>query len=374
MAGIYLHIPFCKQACHYCDFHFSTVLKRQPQMVEALKKELILRKAELNQKVKTIYFGGGTPSLLSITQLNELLNCIKNHYAVDEKAEITLEANPDDLSREKLEALSKTGINRLSIGVQSFFESDLQLMNRAHNAQEAQQAIVWAKDYFENLSLDLIYGIPKMSLQRWEENIDRALLLDIPHISSYALTVEPKTALENFIKTGKIPPVDEALAKAHFELLQSKLKAQGFINYEFSNFGKPGFFSQNNLGYWLGKPYLGIGPGAHSYGKGQRSWNLAHNIKYIRALLQDTRPFEYEELTSKDAYNEFVMTRLRTMWGIPLKEVQQRFGSQFSQYLLEQAREHLAASRLILRDEHLIIGSTAKFLTDGIAADLFWVD
>ena len=374
MAGIYLHIPFCKQACHYCDFHFSTVLKRQPQMVEALKKELILRKAELNQKVKTIYFGGGTPSLLSITQLNELLNCIKNHYAVDEKAEITLEANPDDLSREKLEALSKTGINRLSIGVQSFFESDLQLMNRAHNAQEAQQAIVWAKDYFENLSLDLIYGIPKMSLQRWEENIDRALLLDIPHISSYALTVEPKTALENFIKTGKIPPVDDALAKAHFELLQSKLKAQGFINYEFSNFGKPGFFSQNNMGYWLGKPYLGIGPGAHSYGKGQRSWNLAHNIKYIRALLQDTRPFEYEELTSKDAYNEFVMTRLRTMWGIPLIEVQQRFGSLFSHYLLEQASEHLAASRLILRDEHLIIGSTAKFLTDGIAADLFWVD
>lgn len=374
MAGIYLHIPFCKQACHYCDFHFSTVLKRQPQMVEALKKELILRKAELNQKVKTIYFGGGTPSLLSITQLNELLNCIKNHYAVDEKAEITLEANPDDLSREKLEALSKTDINRLSIGVQSFFESDLQLMNRAHNAQEAQQAIVWAKDYFENLSLDLIYGIPKMSLQRWEENIDRALLLDIPHISSYALTVEPKTALENFIKTGKIPPVDEALAKAHFELLQSKLKAQGFINYEFSNFGKPGFFSQNNMGYWLGKPYLGIGPGAHSYGKGQRSWNLAQNIKYIRALLQDTRPFEYEELTSKDAYNEFVMTRLRTMWGIPLKEVQQRFGSLFSHYLLEQASEHLAASRLILHDEHLIIGSTAKFLTDGIAADLFWVD
>ncbi len=374
MAGIYLHIPFCKQACHYCDFHFSTVLKRQPQMVEALKNELILRKAEMNQKVKTIYFGGGTPSLLSINQLNELLNCIKNHYAVDEKAEITLEANPDDLSREKLEALSKTGINRLSIGVQSFFESDLQLMNRAHNAQEAQQGIVWAKDYFENLSLDLIYGIPKMSLQRWEENIDRALLLDIPHISSYALTVEPKTALENFIKTGKIPPVDEALAKAHFELLQSKLKAQGFINYEFSNFGKPGFFSQNNMGYWLGKPYLGIGPGAHSYGNGQRSWNLAHNIKYIRALLQDTRPFEYEELTSKDAYNEFVMTRLRTMWGIPLKEVQQRFGSLFSHYLLEQASEHLAASRLILRDEHLIIGSTAKFLTDGIAADLFWVD
>lgn len=374
MAGIYLHIPFCKQACHYCDFHFSTVLKRQPQMVEALKKELILRKAELNQNVKTIYLGGGTPSLLSITQLNELLSCIKNNYAVDEKAEITLEANPDDLSREKLEALSKTGINRLSIGVQSFFESDLQLMNRAHNAQEAQQGIVWAKDYFENLSLDLIYGIPKMSLQRWEENIDRALLLDIPHISSYALTVEPKTALENFIKTGKIPPVDEALAKAHFELLQSKLKAQGFINYEFSNFGKPGFFSQNNMGYWLGKPYLGIGPGAHSYGNGQRSWNLAHNIKYIRALLQDTRPFEYEELTSKDAYNEFVMTRLRTMWGIPLIEVQQRYGSLFSQYLLEQASAHLAASRLILRDEHLIIGSTAKFLTDGIAADLFWVD
>ncbi len=247
-------------------------------------------------------------------------------------------------------------------------------MNRAHNAQEAQQGIVWAKDYFENLSLDLIYGIPKMSLQRWEENIDRALLLDIPHISSYALTVEPKTALENFIKTGKIPPVDEALAKAHFELLQSKLKAQGFINYEFSNFGKPGFFSQNNMGYWLGKPYLGIGPGAHSYGNGQRSWNLAHNIKYIRALLQDTRPFEYEELTSKDAYNEFVMTRLRTMWGIPLIEVQQRYGSLFSQYLLEQASAHLAASRLILRDEHLIIGSTAKFLTDGIAADLFWVD
>ena len=254
MSTIYLHIPFCKQACHYCDFHFSTTLKNKEKVVEAICKELELRKAEIKGTVETIYFGGGTPSLLSEKELETIFNIIHHHYKVAENVEVTLEANPDDLTDEKLIQLSKSNINRLSIGVQSFFEEDLKLMNRAHNAGEARESILLAKQYFKNISIDLIYGIPKMSNERWLQNLDKAFELDVPHISCYALTVEPKTALQNFIEKGIVPPVEDEVAQEHHTLLLEETEKMGFVNYEFSNFGKPGFESQNNLAYWLGKP------------------------------------------------------------------------------------------------------------------------
>ena len=289
MSGIYIHIPFCKQACHYCDFHFSTSLKKKDALVLALVKELELRKDEFkNEFVETIYFGGGTPSLLTNDQLSLLINSVYKNYKVSKNPEITLEANPDDLvsvraqSRTIFEDYLNLGINRLSIGIQSFFEADLKLMNRAHNADEAKNCLKEAIKYFDNISLDLIYGIPGLSNKRWIENIDTALSYNIPHISSYALTVEPKTALDNFIKKGIIQNVDDELAEQQFHILIEKLEAHGFVHYELSNFGKPNYFSRNNSAYWQGKHYLGIGPSAHSFNGNERGWNVRNNIKYIK--------------------------------------------------------------------------------------------
>ena len=266
MSSIYIHIPFCKQACHYCDFHFSTSVKKKGEMIEMICREILLRKDELEQElVQTIYFGGGTPSLLTEEELKEIFKTIYNNFQISDNVEITLEANPDDLSEKKLKIFQAAGINRLSIGVQSFFEEDLKLMNRAHNAQEAVESIKLAKQYFDNISIDLIYGIPEMTNERWEKNIDIALDLKLPHFSCYALTVEPNTALKKFIDKGKIKPVDDEVARVHFEILTEKLKKAGYIHYEFSNFGKLGYFSQNNTAYWTGKSYLGVGPSAHSF-------------------------------------------------------------------------------------------------------------
>lgn len=371
-AALYIHIPFCKQACHYCDFHFSTSSKKKVELVKMLCKELILRKNELpGRSVKTIYFGGGTPSLLNKEELELILKTIFDNFEVLSDAEITLEANPDDLSREKLEMLKNSGINRLSIGVQSFFEEDLNLMNRAHNAREALQSIKWAKEYFDNISIDLIYGIPGMSPERWMENIQTALSLGLPHFSCYALTVEPQTALERFIAKGIIKPVDDEVAKAHFEILSSILKSEGFVHYEFSNFGKPGYFSRNNTAYWMGDPYLGIGPSAHSYDGEKRKWNINNNSLYITALGKGQIPAQEENLSLTDKYNEFVMTRLRTMWGISLDEVREKFGEEFLSYLLEQAKPHLENGLLDNEEGVLHVSEKGKFLSDGIAADLF---
>ena len=371
MSTIYLHIPFCKQACHYCDFHFSTTLKNKEKVVEAICKELELRKAEIKGTVETIYFGGGTPSLLSEKELETIFNIIHHHYKVAENVEVTLEANPDDLTDEKLIQLSKSNINRLSIGVQSFFEEDLKLMNRAHNAGEARESILLAKQYFKNISIDLIYGIPKMSNERWLQNLDKAFELDVPHISCYALTVEPKTALQNFIEKGIVPPVEDEVAQEHHTLLLEETEKMGFVNYEFSNFGKPGFESQNNLAYWLGKPYLGVGPSAHSYDGKTRSWNIANNAKYIKSLHENRLPIEREILTKRDQYNEFVMTRLRTQWGINVVLVEEKFGKKYSDYLLQQSAIHLQ-NHLLFRDENFLkVSKKGKFLSDGIASDLF---
>ncbi|MBT8276758.1 MAG: radical SAM family heme chaperone HemW [Bacteroidia bacterium] len=374
MSGIYIHIPFCKQACHYCDFHFSTSLKKREFMVDALCRELVLRREEQEDEIQTIYFGGGTPSLLTSEELNQIFNTLKNNFKISANPEITLEANPDDLSVEKVRELAQSPVNRLSIGIQSFFEEDLKLMNRAHNAREALESISAAKGHFDNFSIDLIYGIPGMSEERWLENLDQALDLEVPHLSCYALTVEPKTALKAFIDKGVVPPVDDNAAQRHHTILLEKTEQSGYENYEFSNFGKPGYFSRNNMAYWHGKSYLGIGPSAHSYDGNYRSWNVANNSKYINSIMAGELPYEREKLTVKDKYNEYVMTRLRTAGGISVTEVEALFGFKYREYLLQQAEIHMS-NHLLFRDQDTIgVSKKGKFLSDGIAADLFLVN
>jgi len=375
MSGIYIHIPFCKQACHYCDFHFSTSLKKKDDLLNALVKELELRKDEFkNQTVETIYFGGGTPSLLTKDEIELIINSVYKNYKVIENPEITLEANPDDLSKEQINSLANTEINRLSIGIQSFFEDDLKLMNRAHNAKEAKQCLDEATKHFQNISVDLIYGIPGLSNERWIENIETVLSYNIPHISSYALTVEPKTALETFIKKGVIKNVDDDLAQEQFHILIEKLETAGFVHYELSNFGKPEYFSKNNSAYWLGKPYLGIGPSAHSFNGNERGWNVRNNSKYIKSLEQKIVPIETETLSITDKYNEYVMTGLRTVWGVSLEKVEQDFGQQYKNYLLEHSQKHINEHLLYLDNNKLLVTKKGKFLSDGIASDLFKIN
>ncbi|AXT57944.1 radical SAM family heme chaperone HemW [Aquimarina sp. AD1] len=373
MSGIYIHIPFCKQACHYCDFHFSTSGKKRDQMVFALCNEIKLRRSEIDdhEVIETIYFGGGTPSILSVSALKFIIDTIYENYLVSDDVEITIEANPDDLTETYIKSLASTEVNRLSIGIQSFFDEDLKLMNRAHNDNEAKTCLSIASKYFDNISIDLIYGIPGMSSERWQENLKIALDTNIPHISSYALTVEPNTALSSFIEKGVIAPVKDELAQQHFDILVDTMEKEGFEYYEFSNFGKPGYFSKNNTAYWQGKHYLGIGPSAHSYNGKERSWNIKNNIKYIKSLQENKLPKEIEELTTTDKYNEYVMTGLRTIWGVSLKKVEDDFGLTYKEYLLKQAQKHLDEHLLFLDEDILIVTKKGKFLSDGIASDLF---
>ncbi|SHJ27578.1 oxygen-independent coproporphyrinogen-3 oxidase [Aquimarina spongiae] len=344
-------------------------------MVDALVHEIIFRKSEIGDaEIHTIYFGGGTPSILSVTEIQRIIDSIYAHYTVIEDPEITLEANPDDLSKEKILELADSAVNRLSIGIQSFFDEDLQLMNRAHNSHEALDSLTMACEKFQNISIDLIYGIPNMSIERWQQNIDKALEYNIAHISCYALTVEPNTALPKLIAKGEIPAVDDDLAQEHFEFLITHLEQHGFVHYELSNFGKPGYFSKNNTAYWQGKPYLGIGPSAHSYNKKQRSWNINNNTKYIQALQQNKLPAEIEDLSITDQYNEYVMTGLRTIWGVSLKKIASEFGKKYCEYLLLQAQKHIEEHLLFLDDDTLLVTKKGKFLSDGIASDLFLVN
>jgi oxygen-independent coproporphyrinogen-3 oxidase len=372
MSGIYIHIPFCKQACHYCDFHFSTSQKKKEEMVSALAKELVLRKGECKEEiVETLYFGGGTPSLLEVAHLKLLMETLFANYKVIPNPEITLEANPDDITEQRLIEWSTLGINRLSIGIQSFFEDNLKLMNRAHKAEEAKRCLQLATRYFDNITIDLIYGMPNMSNERWLQNIETALSFKIPHISSYALTVEPKTALHNFIQKGIIPPLDEDLAQEHFLLLVDTLEANGFIHYELSNFGKENYFSKNNSSYWLGKKYLGIGPSAHSYNGQNRSWNVSNNTMYLKALQENNLPLETETLTITDRYNEYIMTGLRTMWGVSLERIEKDFGKSYAEYLNKQAAKYIKDQLLFIDNNVLRTTKKGKFLGDGIASDLF---
>ena len=372
MSGIYIHIPFCKQACHYCDFHFSTSLKKKDDMVLALAKEITLRKSEFNDEiVETIYFGGGTPSILEITDIRLLIDTIYQNYKVIENPEITVEANPDDLTETRIIELANNQINRLSIGIQSFFEDDLKLMNRAHNSAEAKQCLEIATQYFDNISIDLIYGVPNMSNEKWLQNIETALSFNVPHISSYALTVEPKTALHTFIQKGIISSPDDEVAQEHFHLLLDKLEQNGFIHYELSNFGKSTYFSKNNSSYWLGKKYIGIGPSAHSYNGISRSWNISNNTLYLKSISENILPSETETLTKTDRYNEYVMTGLRTIWGISLDRIETEFGKTYLDYLNKQSYNYIEDHLLFVDDNILRTSKIGKFLSDGIASDLF---
>ncbi|MFY7672744.1 radical SAM family heme chaperone HemW [Tenacibaculum sp. MEBiC06402] len=372
MSGIYIHIPFCKQACYYCDFHFSTSLKRKDDMMEALISELELRKDEFNnEEVATIYFGGGTPSVLSSEEIKLLIDTVHQNYRVIQNPEITLEANPDDLSEEKIIELSNSPVNRLSIGIQSFFEKDLKLMNRAHNSEEAKKCLSLATRYFDNISIDLIYGIPNTTNDEWRENIETALSFGVPHISSYALTVEPKTALQSFIEKGIIDDVNDELAQEQFLILVDELDKAEFVHYELSNFGKENFFSENNSAYWQGKKYLGIGPSAHSFNGKERSWNIANNAIYIKKIEEKELPSEIEELSVTDRYNEYVMTGLRTVWGVDFKKVEQEFGIKYAQYLKMQSEKFILQDLLYIENDTLKTTRKGKFLTDGIASDLF---
>ncbi len=341
-------------------------------MVKALADEITLRKEEFKATtVETIYFGGGTPSLLNTKELQFLIDTIYYNYQVSTNPEITLEANPDDLSEKQIHSLSTSPINRLSIGIQSFFEADLKLMNRAHNAQEARTVLAQANQYFDNISIDLIYGIPGLSNERWQKNIEIALSYQVPHISSYALTVEPKTALERFIKKGIINNVDDDKAHEQFHMLIETLEVNHFIHYELSNFGKEGLFSRNNSAYWQGKLYIGIGPSAHSFNGSQRSWNVRNNSKYIKAIENRTLPLEIETLTTTDRYNEYIMTGLRTIWGVSLDKVGIDFGMSYKKYLLQQSQPFINEHLLYIDGEKLMVTKKGKFLSDGIASDLF---
>ena len=359
-----------------------------------------MRKSEISVPIKTIYFGGGTPSLLNKEEIDLLIAEVYKNFDIEDPIEISLEANPDDLTKDKLYQLSKTKINRLSIGVQSFFEEDLKLMNRAHNALEAKECLKMAIQYFENISVDLIYGIPGLDDKRWEENLDTIVAFGIPHISCYALTVEPKTALKKLIENGKIPAVSERNSHRQYQILLDKMKKEGYVNYEFSNFGKEGFFSENNTAYWQGKFYLGLGPSAHSFDGSIRSWNVSNNIQYINQIQKGKLPIEIETLSQTDQYNEYLMTGLRTMWGVSLNKVENNFGIKYLDYLLQQAESSINDGLLEMvlvnavnssikieeltsspkkegtspNDKILIISEKGKFLSDGIASNLFMVE
>lgn len=347
-------------------------MKKKDEMVLALAKEIRLRKEEFkNEVVETIYFGGGTPSILAIEDLRLLIDEVYANYNVADNPEITVEANPDDLDNETICQLANSSINRLSIGIQSFFEEDLKLMNRGHNAEEARNCLEEATRYFDNISLDLIYGIPGMSREKWLVNIEMALSFGIPHISSYALTVEPKTALHSFIQKGIIPAPEDEVAQEHFQLLLERLEEEGFVHYELSNFGKEGYFSKNNSNYWLGKKYIGIGPSAHSFDGESRGWNISNNSLYIKSIQEGKLPMETEQLTKTDRYNEYIMTGLRTIWGVSLERVEHEFGSTYRTYLEQQAARYLEDHLLYLDDDILRTTRKGKFLSDGIASNLF---
>jgi oxygen-independent coproporphyrinogen-3 oxidase len=350
-------------------------MKKKEEMVLAIANELKLRKIEFQDElVETIYFGGGTPSVLELDEINFLINTVYDNYSVSQTPEITLEANPDDLSEARIIALSQSKINRLSIGIQSFFEDDLQMMHRAHNSAEAKKCLEIATHYFDNITIDLIYGIPGMTNEKWLHNIEIALAFNVPHISCYALTVEPKTALSKLIQTGKIAEPNDEVAQMHFLILVETLENKGFVHYELSNFGKENYFSKNNSAYWLGKKYLGIGPSAHSFDGVSRSWNISNNSLYINSIQENNLPNEVEILSKTDRYNEYIMTGLRTIWGVSFEKIASDFGNEYLDYLQNQMQKFLKDDLLFVENNILKTTKKGKFLTDGIASDLFMLN
>ncbi|MGB4397911.1 MAG: radical SAM family heme chaperone HemW [Daejeonella sp.] len=373
MAGIYLHIPFCKKACHYCDFHFSTSPVYKNQMVNALRREILLRKDYTgSEQIETIYFGGGTPSVLSADELGMLIHEITEHYPVSAYAEITLEANPDDLNPQKVKEFRQLPINRFSIGVQSFFEEDLKWMNRAHTASEGYSSIKRIQDAgFENITVDLIYGYPLLSGEKWKYNIRELIGLQVPHISSYSMTVEPATALASFINKGVQKPMNEVQSARQFEMLIDELQNAGFEHYEISNFAKPGWHSRHNSNYWEGVNYMGIGPSSHSFNGESRQWNISNNSKYIAALEGNKIPFEMETLTVENRINEYIMTSLRTSKGMDLNLISERFHSDYSSKIIEAMEPFLDKKWAIIEDHKVKLTREGKLFADHVASELF---
>jgi len=376
MAGIYLHIPYCKQKCSYCNFHFSTNLINKNSMVEAMIKELELRKNELiNQTVETIYFGGGTPTLLTISEIKSLLEKIKQLFKVENEVEITLEANPDDLNEVFLTEIYDLGINRLSIGIQSFFEEDLKLMNRIHSSKEAENCVILAQKVgFKNISIDLIYGIQTSNFENWKINVQKAIDLNVSHISSYALTIEEKTELYSKIKAGKIASINEDEQFIQFDYLQKTLLKNGFNHYEISNFGKENFYSKHNTSYWKGKTYLGIGASAHSFdGIKTRKWNVSNNSMYLKKIQNDENAFESEILSENEQFNELIMIGLRTEFGINLSILESKFPESIQQQFKKKLENLKHFNYFEIEKNHLLLKKEFWFLSDGIASDFFLV-
>ena len=368
MSGIYIHIPFCRQACHYCNFHFSTSLRYKNELIAALLKETDLQGENfLAEPVETIYMGGGTPSLLDTEETALLIEKIKSRFQVADGAEVTLEANPDDITVEKIAGWKASGINRLSIGVQSFFDEDLQWMNRAHNATQAREGLQLAINNFHNITIDLIYGTPGLTNEKWKKNVDTAISMGIPHLSCYALTVEPKTPLDKLIREHKAADIDPGRQSEQFMLLMDWLAAAGYEHYEISNFAKPGFRSRHNSSYWQGKPYIGLGPSAHSFDGGARWWNVSNNTRYIEAIKNGVLPLEKETLTASQQLNEYIMISLRTMEGLDLSRIDP--GQQ--EKILAGIQKYISRGQVILENNFIKLTREGKLFADGIAANLF---
>lgn len=373
MAGIYIHIPFCKKACHYCDFHFSTSAMYKDEMVSALKNELRLQKNYLGEQVvETIYLGGGTPSVLSADELKSILGLVEETFQVSGAAEITIEANPDDLNPQKVRELRSSPINRFSIGIQSFFEEDLRWMNRAHTAAEADSSIKRVQDAgFENITADLIYGYPLLSDEKWLHNIQTLIELAIPHVSSYSMTIEPRTAFASMVKTGKQQSMDDSQSASHFGILIDELTDAGFDHYEISNFSKPGRHSQHNSNYWEGVPYLGIGPSAHSFNGDTRQWNIANNASYISSLARNEIPAEIETLSVQDKINEYIMTSLRTSKGMSLEKISAVYGHDDIHEMNELLQKFEEKGWLNRSGRVISLSKQGKLFADFIAGELF---
>lgn len=376
MAGIYFHIPFCKQACHYCDFHFSTSIKYKGELLEAMAKELQLQSAFLNtRKISTIYFGGGTPSVLDAHEISYLLDETSRYFDIERATEITLEANPDDLDKKKVEALRETPISRFSIGIQSFFDEDLKWMNRVHTAQEADSAIKRVQDAgFEDLTADLIYGYPLLSDEKWLSNILKLAGLSVPHISAYSMTVEPRTALAHFIKVGAQKNMDEEQATAQFLQLIETLSSFSYEHYEISNFAFPNRYAKHNTNYWRSEPYLGIGPSAHSFDGTKRQWNINNNGRYIAEIGKNNVPAEVELLSTVNQINEYIMTSLRTMWGLDLDRIQNLYGPAWHDAIVSNAQRFEEENKLFREQDHLKLTTAGKLMADFIASELFIED
>lgn len=372
MAGIYIHIPFCRQKCYYCDFYKTVNTSLMPKFISGLTKEVKLRKNYLqNESIETIYFGGGTPSVLQAHELEDILTQIAKHFDVSTQVETTFEANPDDLTPEYLQALKSAGINRLSIGIQSFNDAHLKKMNRRHNAKQAAEVVESAvKTGFSNISVDLIYGLPELSEKEWKESLEQVFSLPVQHLSAYHLTYHEGTAFYTWLKKGTLKELSENQSVKQFELLLQAAENAGFEQYEISNFARNGLYSKHNTAYWFGKKYLGLGPSAHSYDQNSRRWNVSHVESYINGIESGSEYYEEEKLSTKEHFNEYILTRIRTKWGVSLSFVNQRFGENYQQYLQQQIAKHQQSGLALVSDDTITLSREGLFVSDEIMSDL----